>query len=156
MRRDLIAFVGGIFYVDVYIAVQIGRFPIVWFERDEEKRVLVNLDLPAVDGSPRLRMENNFWIETGTPLDLECPPSGTRIRALYANGDAISVRFREIASRADFIARYPSDRVLDERLSEIGADVKMIEIALERVAFPVAVVEIELKLLGGEINLNSR
>ncbi|MGH2946502.1 MAG: hypothetical protein ACRDPC_09645 [Solirubrobacteraceae bacterium] len=31
MREDLIAFVGGIFYVDVAVAVQVGRYPIVWF-----------------------------------------------------------------------------------------------------------------------------
>ncbi|MDQ3740610.1 MAG: HNH endonuclease [Actinomycetota bacterium] len=157
MREDLIAIVGGIFFVDVAVAVQLGRHPTVWFNRDDLGHLLVNLELPSLTGEPRLRMEDNFWIETGEPEDLECPPSGTSIRAKYANGDRLSVRFREIVSKADFVRCYPHDSLLDDALAEAGSDMSLTDIALEvAVRFPIAVVEIELKLGGTPIDLRAR
>ncbi|MGH2946503.1 MAG: hypothetical protein ACRDPC_09650 [Solirubrobacteraceae bacterium] len=101
-------------------------------------------------------MEDNFWIETGQPEDLECPPSGTTIRARYANGDRVSVRFREIASKEAFTARYPQDIVLNAALSEAGSSKTLMDLALEvAVSFPVAVVEIDLTIADTPIELRA-
>lgn len=83
MRDELIGFIGGNFYVDVAVAVQVGRHRVVWFNRDDDNRLLLNLYLPSMSGENRLQMEDNFWLETGSPVDLECPPSGGRVRASY-------------------------------------------------------------------------
>jgi hypothetical protein len=156
MRKDLIAFIGGNFYVDVAVAVQVGRHPIVWFNRDDQNRVLVNLHLPSMSGKGRLRMVDNFWIETGDPEDLECPPSGTTIKARYANGDRVSVRFREIESKEAFGARYPDDKIVSAALAEAGSPMNLMDIALNvAVSFPVAVVEIELSIADTPVQLQA-
>jgi hypothetical protein len=155
MREDLIAFIGGNFYVDITVAVQVGRYPVVRFNRDEANRVLVNVNLPSMSGEPRLRMEDNFWIETGDPKDLECPPSGRTIRAGYDNGDRISICFREIATKDEFVTRYPQDEIMNAALAASG--VTLMDIALKvAVCFPVAVVEIELAIADTPVPLTAR
>ena len=52
MRDELIGFIGGNFYVDVAVAVQVGLHRVVWFNRDDDNRLLLNLDLPSVSGEP--------------------------------------------------------------------------------------------------------
>lgn len=156
MRDDLIAFVGGIFYVDVTVAVQLGRHEVVSFNRDADGGILLNINVPSISGEPRLRMEDNFWIETGEPEDLECPPSGKAILATYKNGDRISIRFREVASKEEFMARYPADDAVDEALAKAGSDMTHADIALAvAVTFPVAVAEIELSIADTPIDLRS-
>jgi hypothetical protein len=101
-------------------------------------------------------MEDNFWIETGDPVDLECPPSGTAVRARYANGDRVSVRFREIASRDEFVARYPQDDEMVARLAAAGSPMTFMDAALLIVvSFPVAVAEIEVELADTPVTLRS-
>jgi hypothetical protein len=173
MRDELIGFIGGNFYVDVAVAVQVGRHRVVWFNRDDANRLLLNLDLPSESGENRLRMEDNFWIETGSPVDLECPPSGTRVRASYENGDNIAVRFREVASPDEFVERYPQDEVLNKHLVEYvrqhpndpmiaalagrndpaSATYGDVAVRMMVSSFPVAVVEIELRIAGTSVDL---
>ena len=118
-------------------------------------------------------MEDNFWIETGSPVDLECPPSGTTVRASYGNGDQIAVRFREVASPDDFVERYPQDEILNQHFAEyvrqhprdpmIGAlagkddpaSATYGDVAVRMMvsSFPIAVVEIELRIADTPVDL---
>lgn len=173
MRRELIGFIGGNFYVDVAVAVQVGRYRIVWFNRDEENRLLLNLHLPSLSGEDRLRMEDNFWIETGSPVDLECPPSGTSVRARYENGDGISVRFREVGSAQEFVDGYPQDEIPNAKLADFvaahpgdplvarlsgkedprAATFADVAVRMMVSSFPVAVVEIDLQIAETPVKL---
>jgi hypothetical protein len=99
MREQLLVRVGSAFYYETPIAIRIGERPIVWFNRSEANRVLVNLSMPSASGDPRLEMRDNFWLTEGTNLRvLNCPPSGKVVQARYANDDLLRIEFRNIDS----------------------------------------------------------
>jgi hypothetical protein len=118
-------------------------------------------------------MEDNFWLETGHPTDLDCPPSGTRVAARYENGDEVSIRFREVESARDFIERYPEDEALSATFADYvakhpdddlipklagtadarGATFGGAAVRMMVSSFPVAVVEVNLKIAGTPVDL---
>src|SRR3989442_14566184 len=111
MRHDLLAVVGGSFYHETPVIVQFRGEPMIWFNRDEDGYLLFNIRMLTRSGEPRLRLEDNFWVTSGSPTDFECPPSGRIIHAKYANGDEIRVEFLELASSAQARERYPHARL---------------------------------------------
>jgi hypothetical protein len=169
MREDLLAVVGGNFYVNTPIAVRIENVPIVWFNRDDEGRLLVNLQAPTTSGKARMIMEDNFWITEGSDeRDIVCPPSGKLVSASYPNGDRLKVEFREIASLEDFERRYeakmPGEPTMD---AETVALLESVGMPLpesyrpdaaeeDGPQFPLAAVEISLKIAGTDIDLGGR
>jgi hypothetical protein len=160
MRKDLLAVVGGNFYVRTPIAVRVQDMPVVWFNRDDEGRLLVNLHPLTTSGEPRMAMIDNFWITEGADEgEILCPPSGRLVSAKYPNGDRLSVEFREIPSAEAFDRRFetklPAD--VEARLEEIGAALPDLShrdaIKSAGINFPLAVVEITMKIAGTEIDL---
>jgi hypothetical protein len=108
MREELVAVVGGNFYVRTPIALQVRDVPVVWFNRDDEGRLLVNLQVLTTSGQPRLAMIDNFWTTEGVDeQEIVCPPSGRLVSVKYPNGDALKVEFREVGSSQDFERRFP-------------------------------------------------
>jgi len=95
MREGVLAVIGGNFYYETPNVVVYRGTPMIWFNRDDQRRLLLNFRVLTTSGQPRLRLEDNDWIIRGDPLDVESPPSGSRLRVRYSNGDDVHVRFRE-------------------------------------------------------------
>jgi hypothetical protein len=166
MREELLALVGGNFYLDTHIAVRVQDFPVVWFNRAQSGRLLVNLQMLSTSGKPRLLMLDNFWVTEGSDeREIVCPPSGRLVSAKYSNGDRLKVEFREVASIEELDRHYPPPelparlrRDFEARgmpvpdLSRSSAD------AVQRfgVEFPIATVEITMDIAGTDIRLGPR
>jgi hypothetical protein len=114
MRRDLLAVVGGIFYLETDIVFQIGEQPCIWFTRDENNYLLLNFWMPTSSGEPRAVIHENFWLVPPRIEDLESPPNGRRLHIRYGNGDELRVEFFEIESADDLTKRYPDFRWANE------------------------------------------
>ncbi len=106
LRNKLLAVVGGNFYYEIPILFQIQNSPVIWFNRDEEGYLLLNLKMLTKSGETRLCLEDNFWIARGNLSDLECPPSGKLIHAKYPNGDKLRIEYFELDSLKDIKRRY--------------------------------------------------
>jgi hypothetical protein len=79
----------------------------IWFDRDDDGYLTVNVHMIAPPGEARIVMEDNDWLVLGEPTDFESPPSGKRIQARYENGDTLKIEFHELASAADAVKRHP-------------------------------------------------
>lgn len=143
MRDKLLAVVGGNLYFDVPVPLQVEGRPCIWFNRSDDGHFLLNVDMPTLSGKPRLKIEDNFWISTGEPDDLECPPKGTLVAATYRNGDILRVEFAEMASEEAFIAKYPFLAKMIQRHPQEGM-------------FPCAVVEIRMGIVASVIDLGPK
>lgn len=97
-REAFVAIVGGNYYFNINVIIQVLDFPVIWFTRSKEGEQLLNLRLPTISGEKRLAIENNFWVEFGSPTEFECPPGGKKLRAKYSNGDEIAVKFSLVAN----------------------------------------------------------
>lgn len=60
LRNKLLAVVGGNFYYEVPIIFQRQNEPIIWFNRDEEGYLLLNLKMLTKSQETRLYIEDNF------------------------------------------------------------------------------------------------
>jgi hypothetical protein len=150
MRHEILVVVGGNFFFNTPIAVQYLEQPVVWYRRDERGRMLLNLRMITVSSEPRLVLEDNDWLLLGSPVDFESPPSGKRIAAHYANGDALTIEFLDLDSGEAFERRY----------REHGLNQNMIDLLESRgipydkgprrypFSFPIAVCEITMKVGG--------
>ncbi len=111
MRHRLLVVVGGNFYYETPIIFRFRDDPSIWFNRDEDDRLLLNVRMLSASGEPRMRIEDNFWLNCGDPDDLESPPSGKFLHVKYSNGDMLKVQFFELESVAAAQKRYPSAHV---------------------------------------------
>ena len=136
MREDILAVVGGNLYYETPIILQVNETPKIWFNRDEEGRLLLNLNLLSTSQEPRLVLEDNDWLLRGTPVDFESPPSGKRIHAEYSNGDRLDLTFREMQSLKALSKKYPSLVDPTEPWDAYG------------LKFPLAVVEVNMAIGG--------
>lgn len=110
MRHNLLAVVGGNFFYETPTIFEFRGEPSIWFNRDEDGYLLLNVRMLTTSGQPRMRIEDNFWLTRGDPEDLESPPSGKVLHVKYPNGDMLRVRFYELASVAAAQKRYSEAR----------------------------------------------
>ena len=122
MRHSLLAVVGGNFYYETPIIFQFKGNPVIWFNRDEEGYFLLNANMLSTSKEPRTVVQENFWLSSGNPDDLESPPSGKRLHVECSNGDMLKVEFCELESAGAAQARYPrcKTRLLGHTLSHHG------------------------------------
>lgn len=132
LRRNLLAVVGGNFFYETPEILRFRGQPAIWFRRDEDGHLLLNLRMITSSGERRLRLEDNDWIVQGNPTDFESPPSGKRIYGRYDNGDELKIEFFELAGLDDVRKKYP-------RAGGPGWD---------HVTFPITAVEV-LERIGG-------
>lgn len=117
MRDDILAVVGGNFFYETPNMVVYGNEPMVWFERDDDRRLLLNLRMLTASGLPRTRLQNNDWFIRGDPSEVDSPPNGSRLLVRYENGDEFRVRFREWGSAAALEPIYPRALALGSALN---------------------------------------
>jgi hypothetical protein len=135
LRNSLLLVVGGNMWYETYVALAIGNQPIIWLERDTKGYLTLNVKMLSMTDEPRLLLENNDWLLTGSPRDFECPPSGKLIHARYPNDDDLSVEFGELPTVDDALKRFSRFR---------GGDA---------VHFPTTFVEITTKVGGTDLAL---
>ena len=110
LRNRLLAVVGGCFYYETLTVFEYRSTPIIWFRRDDDGHLLLNLKMLSKSVDERLLVEDSFWMAKGAPLDFECPPSGKLIHGKYPNGDEVRIEFFELGSVSDAAKRYPDAR----------------------------------------------
>lgn len=139
MRRELLVVVGGNYYHETPIPVQFREQPVIWLNRDPEGYLLVNLAMLSGSNEPRAMMQDNFWMALGVPNDVECPPSGRKLKIEYSNGDRLGVEFFTVDNTSDISKRYP-------------------EVKAERwnISYPITAVEIQMKVGGTPIEFGPR
>lgn len=72
LRNRMLAVVGGNFYYETPTMVAYRGTPLVWFNRDEDGYMLLNLRMLTTSKEPRAVIEDSFWLSTGLPVDLIC------------------------------------------------------------------------------------
>jgi hypothetical protein len=107
MRQDLLAVVGGNFYYEQPIILEIGNTKCIWFDRDDDGYLLLNFKMPARAGRPGAEIEENFWIVSPAVDEVVCPPSGRLVEVSYRNGEKFRAEFFSIASPDELRRRYP-------------------------------------------------
>jgi hypothetical protein len=138
MRNRLLAVVGGNFFYETPIIFQYKDKPVIWFERDANDYLLLNLYMLTITNQPRAYIRNNEWFNTGGEEDIECPPSAKRLRISYPNGDLVGVEFFELATTAEAKKRYPYASV-----EHWGIE------------FPITAVEVTNKVAGSGLEFNA-
>lgn len=113
MRRDLLAVVGGNFFYQTPIILQLGTNPCIWFDRDEDGYLLLNFKMPTISGHSRAQIDQNTWSVVPQVDEVVCPPSGRLVEVSYSNGDKFRAEFYDAASPDELAARYPTSRTLD-------------------------------------------
>jgi hypothetical protein len=137
MRRETLAIVGGNFYYETPIAIQLRDQPVIWWNRDDKGVLLLNLAMLTASGLPRARIEDNYWITEGIEADIESPPSGKQLRIDYPNGDHLRVEFRDVETTGDLEGRYETQ-------------------APANVPFPLTAVEIEMEVADTPVSFSPR
>jgi hypothetical protein len=116
MREDILVVVGGNFFYETPNMVVFRGDPMIWYERDEERRLLLNLRVLTSSGQPRTRLQNNDWFIRGDPVEVESPPNGARLRVRYDNGDDLTIRFREWTDSSHLETVFPRALALGSEL----------------------------------------
>lgn len=117
MREDVLGVVGSNYYYETPNMVVFRDQPLIWFERDAQRRLLLNLNMLSTSGRPRTSLVNNDWFLRGKPEDVDSPPNGSRLRVRYSNGDEVSVRFREWLTADALGAVHETALVLGDELT---------------------------------------
>lgn len=166
MRERLLAVVGGNFYYEMPIAVRVGNIPVVWFNRDDAGRLLVNLQMLTTSHEPRMVMLDNFWITEGTAeREVRCPPHGRLVSAEYPNGDRLKIEFRELTNLQLLDRHFPPPKLPKQLKSEFaarGITIPDLPCSHEEAArefgiqFPIASVEITMSVAGTDISFGPR
>ncbi len=139
MRNRLLAVVGGNFYYETPVIFKFREQPVIWFERDKNNYILLNLHMLSTTDESRAYIKNNEWFNVGGEEDIESPPSARRVKITYPNGDMVSIEFFELNDAADVNKRYP-----DARASEWPIE------------FPITAVEVTNIVANSGLEFNAR
>ncbi len=107
LRRDLIIRMGTNFYFKTPTVLTYGPHPLIWFTRDAEQHLLLNIQLANPAGDPLPVMRESYWALSGKPVDVVSPPSGKLLDVRYDTGDRVRVEFREVLSEDDGLRQFP-------------------------------------------------
>lgn len=136
LREQLLGIAGCLMH-HTDVMVMFRDEPMIWFERDEHGTAQLNLRmLSLADPMERTRVANNDFLLRGTPTDIECPPSGTKLWVRYEGGDEIVIRFREFLDPEAARTAHP---VFNSAWDELT------------IAWPATAVEITMKVGGTNI-----
>lgn len=136
LRRDLMVVVGSNAFYNVDTMLQIDGRRAVFFKRDADGYLLLNFQVPGVDGHPRAWMEDNVWLVPPGAENIDCPPRGRYLDVRFDNGDRFRIEFTEFPDPQSFLGTYPYFHSL-----------------LDQVEFPLAVAEFWEKAEGAGVEL---
>lgn len=148
LRNDLLAVVGGVFYYETLKVLQIDSYDIVWFTRDTDGYLRLNIKMLSILAKERAVIEENIWMNIGSPEDLSSPPQGKELRIDYSNGDHLFVKFLVINSAEEAYKKYQNDTLLNSK------DIKF-PITVVEINYKIGGTGIEFKPSGTNINTNS-
>lgn len=97
MKDDVLTIAGGSFFHQngVEIAHSVAG-KVLWYTRDEEGRMLLNLHmLHTREAVGTFMLDENDWTVYGTPSDMESPPRGSYLRVEFPGGDKVAINFAE-------------------------------------------------------------
>lgn len=138
LRNKLLVVVGGNFFYETYIIFEFKGNPIIWFERNEQGYLLLNMNVLTTTKKQRAFIRNNEWFNVGGEEDVECPPSAKRLRIEYPNGDLVKIEFFEINSIKEVLKRYPDAKPDDWPIQ-----------------FPITAVEVTNKVANSGLEFNA-
>jgi hypothetical protein len=139
MRREILAVVGGNLYYATPVILRVDGQNMVWFERDEDQHLLLNIRMTLPGEEPRTELVNNDWIIQGGPSDVESPPNGSKLVVRYDDHDYVHIRFQEWKRPRDLAEKFPLVRNLVDHLS-----------------FPLVTAEIHIELGRAGIRFDSK
>lgn len=139
MRRELVAIVGGNYYLETPNIVVIQGVPVIWFDRDPQGYLLLGLRMLSVTGEPRAHLLENDWEVLGSPVEVESPPSGSLLRVRYENGDDLRIKFKQWGAMAEVAEAHPA-----------------IQNFQESIAFPLVTAEISMSVAGTDIRFDAK
>ena len=106
MRKSIVLVSGGMVVQQIYILLRIGGRPVIWFNRDENNYLLLNIDFYDDELGQIFKMEDNFWSIEMPPTDLVCPPKGNFLEMKYGDLYLIRIEFKEIENADTFQKEY--------------------------------------------------
>lgn len=130
LRNDLLAFVGGNFYYETMRIFSVDDKDVVWFTRDEDGYLRLNVRMLSLLPRERAIIEDNIWTNIGNPIDLQSPPQGKELRIEYENSDFLHVRFFVLDSAEQAYEKYQCNALLNT----------------ERIQYPITTVEVNFKI----------
>lgn len=139
MHQRLLGIMGSSLLYDCHVLFSYRKQPIIWFERDKDDYLLVNLRMPRTPYVAELVVERNDWVMSTDMLDVECPPSGRLLRVTYPNGDTLRLEFRSVESSQELVKRFPDHTRL-----------------LTVLEYPLASVEFAVRVPALDINIDSK
>jgi hypothetical protein len=141
MRQDLLAAVGGNFFYQTNVILELGPTRCIWFDRDDEGYLLLNFKMPTLTGQVRAQIDQNIWSVVPEVSEVVCPPSGRLVEVSYNNGDKFRAEFYDVASPDELAARYPDSNTPNWSVN---------------IDFPVTVVELWETAAGTSIEFGPR
>lgn len=145
LRNDLLAVVGGNFFYKTLRIIEINGKDVVWFTRDEEDYLRLNVRMLSLLPLERAVIQDNFWTNIGEPTDLQSPPQGKELKIDYENGDHLSIKFLNLKTAEESFKRYP---LLEETFTKYPL------LKYRYVRFPITAVEVNMVIGGGNIELS--
>jgi len=140
LRNRLLAVVGGNFYYETNRILVLDDQDVIWFTRDEQGYLRLNVRMLSLLAQERVVIEDNIWHNIGNPSDLHSPPQGKELRIEYPNGDYAQVKFFELQDAATAFERYGNDVLRDENV----------------IQYPMTAVEVNYKIGGTTLELTPR
>lgn len=132
LRNDLLAVVGSGIYYETLNVLEINGHNVVWFRRDEEGYLRLNIKILSVLPEERAVIEDNIWSNIGEPKDISSPPQGKELRIDYDNGDHLLVKFGVLNTAEEAYDKYKNQNLLDA----------------DYIRYPITVVEVYFKIGG--------
>jgi len=108
MRRELFVIVGGNYFWETPVVLQIGDRRCIWLDRDEQHYLRLNFCMPTVTDQERAYIVGNGWVVPPGVGDFICPPRGRSLEVRYANGDRFRVEFVECPDRQALAVAAPT------------------------------------------------
>lgn len=107
MRRDVVAMVGSNAFYNTSWLLKINGEKVIYFDRDPDGYLLLNIKLLGIDGKPRLHLEDNVWLIQRAVENIECRAQGRSLTVRFANGDSFSMAYKEAPSLEELEKRCP-------------------------------------------------
>lgn len=117
--------------------VTIDGKDIVWFNRDEDGYLRLNVRMLSLLPRERAIIEDNIWTNVGKAIDLKSPPHGKDLTIEYENGDYLRVRFFVLETPEQAYAKYKCKALRDPGL----------------INYPITTVEVNCRIGGSSIDL---